>query len=145
MNRNFVSIKVDKEERPDIDSIYMTVCQALTGSGGWPTSIFMTPEQKPFFAGTYFPKTSRYGTIGFGELLRAISGKWRTERQALLQSSEDIVSFLDQQTEEAGESDESLLSSAYKLYRKSYDNKYGGFGEAPKFPTPHNLLFLRCV
>ena len=142
LNRNFVSIKVDKEERPDIDSIYMTVCQALTGSGGWPTSIFMTPEQKPFFAGTYFPKTSRYGTIGFGELLHAISGKWRTERQALLQSSEDIVSFLDQQTEEAGESDESLLSSAYKLYRKSYDNKYGGFGEAPKFPTPHNLLFL---
>lgn len=142
LNRNFVSIKVDKEERPDIDSIYMTVCQALTGSGGWPTSIFMTPEQKPFFAGTYFPKTSRYGTIGFGELLHAISGKWRTERQALLQSSEDIVSFLNQQTEEAGESDESLLSSAYKLYRKSYDDKYGGFGEAPKFPTPHNLLFL---
>ena len=142
LNRNFVSIKVDKEERPDIDSIYMTVCQALTGSGGWPTSIFMTPEQKPFFAGTYFSKTSRYGTIGFGELLHAISGKWRTERQALLQSSEDIVSFLNQQTEEAGESDESLLNSAYKLYRKSYDNKYGGFGEAPKFPTPHNLLFL---
>ncbi|MBC8560147.1 thioredoxin domain-containing protein [Fumia xinanensis] len=142
LNRNFISIKVDKEERPDIDSIYMTVCQALTGSGGWPTSIFMTPEQKPFFAGTYFPKTARYGTVGFGELLRAISEKWRTERQALLKSSEDIVSFLNRQAEEPGESDKNLLDSACELYQNSFDETYGGFGEAPKFPTPHNLLFL---
>ena len=142
LNRNFISIKVDKEERPDIDSIYMTVCQALTGSGGWPTSIFMTPEQKPFFAGTYFPKTARYGTVGFGELLRAISAKWRTEQQALLKSSEDIVSFLNRQAEEPGKSDKNLLDFAYELYQNSFDETYGGFGEAPKFPTPHNLLFL---
>ena len=94
LNRNFISIKVDKEERPDIDSVYMAVCQALTGSGGWPMSIFMTPDQKPFFAGTYFPKTSRRGMIGFDELLRVISDKWQTEREALLRSSREIVSYL---------------------------------------------------
>lgn len=142
LNKHFVSIKVDKEERPDIDSIYMSVCQALTGSGGWPTSIFMTPEQKPFFAGTYFPKTARYGTVGFGELLHAISEKWQNERKELLQSSEEIVSYLNEQAEEAGESDESLLDAAFQIYRQNFDAKYGGFGEAPKFPTPHNLLFL---
>ena len=86
LNRDFISIKVDKEERPDIDSIYMAVCQAFTGSGGWPTSIFMTAEQKPFFAGTYFPKTTRYGTIGFKELLTAIREKWRNNRELLLLS-----------------------------------------------------------
>ena len=79
LNQNFISIKVDKEERPDIDSIYMSVCQALTGSGGWPTTIFMTPEQKPFFAGTYFPKHARWGSIGFQELLETISKKWKKD------------------------------------------------------------------
>ncbi|MDO4167985.1 MAG: thioredoxin domain-containing protein, partial [Eubacteriales bacterium] len=86
LNRYFISIKVDKEERPDLDSIYMAVCQAFTGSGGWPTTIFMTPEQKPFFAGTYFPKNSRYGQIGLKELLVAIHEKWTTDQTALLKS-----------------------------------------------------------
>jgi len=80
LNQHFISIKVDKEERPDIDSIYMSVCQAFTGSGGWPTTIFLTPDQKPFFAGTYFPKTARYGQIGLADLLVAIQKKWETDR-----------------------------------------------------------------
>lgn len=79
LNRYFISIKVDKEERPDIDSVYMAVCQAFTGSGGWPTTIFITPEQKPFFAGTYFPKNARYGQVGLLELLLAVHNKWQTD------------------------------------------------------------------
>lgn len=84
LNKYYVSVKVDKEERPDIDSIYMAVCQAFTGRGGWPVSIFMTAEQKPFFAGTYFPKTARYGAVGLKELLLIIQQKWKNERDALL-------------------------------------------------------------
>lgn len=83
LNKYYVSVKVDKEERPDIDSIYMAVCQAFTGRGGWPVSIFMTAEQKPFFAGTYFPKTARYGAVGLKELLLIIQQKWKNERDAL--------------------------------------------------------------
>ena len=94
LNRYFVSVKVDKEERPDIDSIYMSVCQAFTGSGGWPTTIFMTPDQKPFFAGTYFPKTARYGQFGFMELLMAVKEQWRTNREALIKSSDEIIAQL---------------------------------------------------
>ena len=94
LNRYFISIKVDKEERPDIDSIYMSVCQVFTGSGGWPTTIFLTPDQKPFFAGTYFPKTARYGQIGLQELLLAIQEKWKTDRKTLLDSAEDVISHL---------------------------------------------------
>lgn len=144
LNRYFISIKVDKEERPDIDSIYMAVCQALTGSGGWPTSIFMTPEQKPFFAGTYFPKTPRYGQMGLTDLLLAVNEKWRTNREELLKSANEIVSFLDKNSagEVANDIDESLIDMAVKLYRRAFDHRYGGFGDAPKFPTPHNLLFL---
>ena len=142
LNQYFISIKVDKEERPDIDSIYMSVCQAFTGSGGWPTSIFMTPEQKPFFAGTYFPKTNKYGRIGFRELLLQIHEKWKADRKWLLQSAEEVISVLNR--EEAVERDvnEQLIATAYELYQRAFDDKFGGFGQAPKFPTPHNLLFL---
>ena len=94
LNRSFISIKVDREERPDIDNIYMTVCQAFTGSGGWPTTIFLTPEQKPFFAGTYFPKTSAYGLIGLKELLLQVKERWETNRERLLESAEEITSIL---------------------------------------------------
>lgn len=142
LNRYFVSIKVDKEERPDVDSIYMSVCQALTGSGGWPTTIFMTPDQKPFFAGTYFPKTARYGQIGFVELLLAVHEKWRTSREDLLQSAEEIIAHVRRNDATRGEADGQLISSAVSIYKRIYDKKYGGFGSAPKFPTPHNLLFL---
>ncbi len=142
LNRHFISIKVDKEERPDIDSVYMAVCQAFTGSGGWPTSIFMTAEQKPFFAGTYFPKTSRGGMIGMRELLLAIHEKWEHDRNSLLQQSEEIVSHLNNTTAPPENADAELTHSAVTLYKRIYDQKHGGFGRAPKFPTPHNLLFL---
>ena len=91
LNQYFVAVKVDREERPDVDSVYMSVCQALTGSGGWPMSIFMTPEQKPFYAGTYFPPSSRYGRMGFRDLLLAIEKQWKTNRKKLLESAEDIL------------------------------------------------------
>lgn len=146
LNRYFISIKVDKEERPDIDSIYMAVCEAYTGSGGWPTSIFMTPEQKPFFAGTYFPKTARYGQMGLIDLLLAVNERWETDREELLKSADEIVAFLDSRNKavEIMENNvqERLVGTAVKLYKRMYDYRNGGFGDAPKFPTPHNLLFL---
>lgn len=142
LNKYFVSIKVDKEERPDIDSIYMAVCQAITGSGGWPTTIFLTPEQKPFFAGTYFPKTSKYGQIGLKDLLLAIHEKWESDRKALLESADKIISYLGETAFYEGEVDTQIISSAVRYYKRSFDEMFGGFGDAPKFPTPHNLLFL---
>lgn len=152
LNRNFISIKVDKEERPDIDAVYMSVCQALTGSGGWPTSIFLTSEQKPFFAGTYFPKYAKYGQIGFLELLSMIDEKWKSERRELVESAEKIVKILTNSetgngkrfVSHSGEQIASVdfLKRAVECYRDNFDSEYGGFGEAPKFPAPHNLLFL---
>ena len=142
LNKYFISIKVDKEERPDIDSVYMTVCQAFTGSGGWPTSIFMTADQKPFFAGTYFPKTSRGGMIGFRELLLAIHEKWVSDRNMLLRQSDEIIKHLNGSQDSAEAADTDLTHLAVRQYERIYDEKYGGFGRAPKFPTPHNLLFL---
>lgn len=152
LNQYFISIKVDKEERPDIDSIYMSVCQAYTGSGGWPTTIFLTPDQKPFFAGTYFPKTSRYGQIGLQELLLAASEKWHTDRGELLESAEEILSFLDKRNTAENSmalgsavengANAQLVDAAFALYKRTFDEVCGGFGKAPKFPTPHNLLFL---
>lgn len=142
LNQNFISIKVDKEERPDIDSIYMSVCQAFTGSGGWPTTIFLTPEQKPFFAGTYFPKSAKYGRLGLKELLIGISRKWQTDRATLIKSADDIISFLDKRQITKADVDEQLVDKGFTLYQRMFDEKFGGFGEAPKFHTPHNLLFL---
>ena len=142
LNRYFISIKVDKEERPDIDSVYMAVCQAFTGSGGWPTSIFMSAEQKPFFAGTYFPKTSRGGMIGLKELLIAIHEKWNNDRDSLLGESDKIIAHLNNAENTPENADLGLTHSATAVYEHIYDNKNGGFGRAPKFPTPHNILFL---
>ena len=142
LNKYYVSIKVDKEERPDIDSIHMAVCQAFTGSGGWPTSIFMTAEQKPFFAGTYFPKTARYGSIGFKELLLIIHQKWKNERDALVDSADKITAALNQHHVAASQAEGTLLDTALRWYEQNFDASFGGFGGAPKFPTPHNLLFL---
>ncbi len=142
LNRYFVSIKVDKEERPDIDSIYMAVCQAFTGSGGWPTSIFMTAEQKPFFAGTYFPKTARHGSVGFKELLLAIHEKWQDARETLLCSAEAVTAVLNQRQISAAKTNDALLDKAVEWYKQNFDEPFGGFGHAPKFPAPHNLLFL---
>lgn len=142
LNQYFISIKVDKEERPDIDSIYMAVCTAYTGRGGWPMSIFMTPDKKPFFAGTYFPRLPKYGTIGLIQLLNTIQYKWQNEQETLVNSAETITNIL--QTEQKSDSsiEESLILTAVSEYKQSFDPEFGGFGAAPKFPTPHNLLFL---
>lgn len=151
LNTHFVSIKVDKEERPDIDAIYMAVCQAFTGSGGWPCSIFMTPDQKPFFAGTYFPKNSRRGVIGFQDLLFAIAKEWQENRSELIRSAEHIVKSLKETDNRPSlssrehfspENADSLIHRALLDYSHSFDPQHGGFGSAPKFPCPHNLLFL---
>ncbi len=142
LNRNFISVKVDKEERPDIDSVYMSVCQACTGSGGWPTSIFMTAEQKPFFAGTYFPKTSRGRMIGFKELLIAVSEAWKSNRASLMSQSDEIINRLKRNEIFYNNAEIESTHYAVSVFSRIYDEKYGGFGGAPKFPTPHNLLFL---
>lgn len=143
LNKNFISIKVDREERPDIDSVYMTVCQVFTGSGGWPMSIFMTWDKKPFFAGTYFPPSSHYGMPGFSDLLQAIANQWNNNRSELLDSAEQIITHL-KSTESGNKkaNDENLIEQAVQIFSKSFDEINGGFGSAPKFPTPHNLLFL---
>ena len=142
LNQHYVSIKVDKEERPDIDSVYMSVCLLFTGSGGWPTSIFMTPDQKPFFAGTYFPKTNAYGRMGFLELLRAIDQKWKTDRDSLFQSAEEITRQLQEDSRQSCVEPHLLAKQAFLQFQRSFDAAYGGFGNAPKFPMPHNLMFL---
>lgn len=142
LNQYFIAVKVDKEERPDIDSIYMSVCQAFTGSGGWPTSIFMTADQEPFLAGTYFPKNSRGGMIGLRELLLAVHEKWEQDRAVLLYQAQEIIAQLERQEPVKCKADLDLLTSAAAVYERNYDRKNGGFGIAPKFPSPHNLLFL---
>jgi len=144
LNQGFVSVKVDREERPDIDSIYMNVCQAMTGSGGWPLTVFLTPEGHPFFAGTYFPKHSRYGRIGLIELLRAIREKWEDNREQLQELGKEIIGRIAEVMNESapGEPHAELLHGGYRTLENSFDPVYGGFGSAPKFPTPHHLLFL---
>ncbi len=143
LNKHFISIKVDREERPDIDSVYMAVCQAFTGSGGWPMSIFMTWDKKPFFAGTYFPIRSHNGIPGFSDLLETIASLWHSRNTELLKTAEEIISHL--KNTEASNTDTnhtSLTENAIQFFRRSFDPVHGGFGQAPKFPTPHNLLFL---
>ncbi|MBR5218041.1 MAG: thioredoxin domain-containing protein, partial [Oscillospiraceae bacterium] len=146
LNRHFISIKVDKEERPDIDSIYMSVCQAFTGSGGWPTSIFMTADQKPFLAGTYFSKRTKGRMIGLRELLGVICEKWTSDRSALLQQAEEVISHLQQRSTAENAPSEAvpagLIDTGVTLCQQIYDRKNGGFGQAPKFPTPHKIHFL---
>ena len=144
MNEVFVSIKVDREERPDIDGLYMTVCQMMTGSGGWPLTIIMTPDKKPFFAGTYIPKESQFGRIGMVELIPRISKLWEQQRDEVLSSAERVTSLLKQVPVVARgkEFDEEILGTAYQQLSRRFDEEYGGFGSAPKFPTPHNHLFL---
>ncbi|MGG7173075.1 thioredoxin domain-containing protein [Clostridium neonatale] len=145
LNKFFISIKLDREERPDVDSVYMTVCQALTGSGGWPLTIIMTPDQKPFFAGTYFPKTSRYGMPGLIEILESVATQWKNSKEKLINSSDNILKELGKFF--VSESNDTKLSeknlkNGYNQLLKSFDIKYGGFSPAPKFPTPHKLMFL---
>jgi len=144
MNEAFVSIKVDREERPDIDKIYMTVCQMMTGSGGWPLTIIMTPEKKPFFAGTYFPKQTRFGRIGLIDLLKRIKELWNNQRNDLINSADQITFSLQNINQESpGERfSENTLENTYRQLSRQFDSVNGGFGNRPKFPTPHNLIFL---
>lgn len=143
LNANFVSIKVDREERPDIDSVYMSVCMSLTGDGGWPLSIFMSPDQKPFYAGTYFPRYSHYQRPGFLDLLRAVKNAWENSRGELIKSGEDITKALKEQENRKGTASlQELIRQGEVYLSRSFDRENAGFGRAPKFPTPHNLMFL---
>jgi len=145
LNQHFISIKVDREERPDVDNIYMFVCQSLTGHGGWPLSIFMTPEGKPFFAGTYFPKLKRMGMPGFVDVLSQISAMWQNDRGSILQSSEAITAAIQPSSDSADTAPgltADTLNKGYTQLARVFDPTWGGFGTAPKFPTPHHLTFL---
>lgn len=143
LNREFISIKVDREERPDIDAVYMSVCQALTGSGGWPLTIIMTPQQKPFFAGTYFLKKGTYGRMGLTDLLERVAFLWKENREELIEAGNEITAAINlNHTGSGKEPDRKLAERAASQLARIFDVKWGGFGQAPKFPTPHNLLFL---
>lgn len=145
LNEAFVCIKVDREERPDLDAYYMSVCQALTGSGGWPLTVLMTPDRQAFYAGTYFPKSSRYGRPGLIELVAAITKAWQGKRESLMQTATEVREHLEQAdsaTPDAAALTLGTLDLAYRQLAKSFDAQHGGFGRAPKFPTPHNLTFL---
>jgi uncharacterized protein YyaL (SSP411 family) len=140
LNEHFVSIKVDREERPDVDHIYMDACQALTGSGGWPLTIFMTPDKSPFFAGTYFPLTQ------FKSLLSGVLDGWANRRRELLHTAQQVLSHLttasalQNPTSKLGET---AQKKAFSQLSRTFDREYGGFGTAPKFPSAHTLQFLK--
>ncbi len=144
LNAHFVAVKVDREERPDVDHIYMSVCQALTGSGGWPLTVVLTPDRQPFFAGTYFPKHSKWGRPGLVELLESIVAAWAKNRDKLVAQAGEIAGILSETSRPAPQESAfgDLLAAGYRQLADAFDPEYGGFGTAPKFPTPHNLLFL---
>ncbi len=145
LNEHFISIKVDREERPDVDRVYMTFVQATTGSGGWPMSVWLTPDLKPFYGGTYFPPASQWGRPGFVDVLTEIAKAWRDDRARVLQSATEVVARLSALT--AGETgqvmpDDEALASTFQQFQKTFDARRGGFGDAPKFPRPSELIFL---
>jgi uncharacterized protein YyaL (SSP411 family) len=144
LNEHYISIKVDREERPDVDHLYMAICQAMTGRGGWPLTVIMTPEKKPFFTGTYYPKQEKNGRIGLMEILSQLNDKWVNEHAQVVAVSENIVEHTTKQSliELAGNVNGAVLDLAFEAYVSMFDPQYGGFGKAPKFPTSHNLSFL---
>jgi uncharacterized protein YyaL (SSP411 family) len=147
LNEHFVSIKVDREERPDLDQIYLEAVQLMTGQGGWPLSVFLTPEEKPFYGGTYWPPQRQYGMPGFDQVLEAVAEAWQERRGELLDQASRVATILQndyaQQAGAGGEAlDERLLESAEAALVQSFDQQYGGFGPAPKFPQPLALQFL---
>ncbi|HSS43998.1 MAG TPA: thioredoxin domain-containing protein [Thermoanaerobaculia bacterium] len=145
LNRSFVSIKVDREERPDVDDIYMSAVQSMTGSGGWPLSLFLTPEGKPFYGGTYFPPEDRYGRPGFVTLLAAIASAWRTRRAELESSASQLLEQLTAGARRSAGGENvgpALLESAARTLSREFDHRDGGFGGAPKFPPSLRLEFL---
>jgi hypothetical protein len=144
MNEHFVNIKVDREERPDVDAVYMEATQAMTGHGGWPMTVFMTPDGEPFFCGTYFPPTDRHGMPSFRRLLQSVAHAWDVQREQVTASAADIVERLSQRGPRlaGGEVDADLLDSGARSLSASYDGVRGGFGGAPKFPPSMALEFL---
>ncbi|HEV3059275.1 MAG TPA: thioredoxin domain-containing protein [Vicinamibacterales bacterium] len=145
LNAQFVSIKVDREERPDVDRVYMTFVQASTGSGGWPMSVWLTPDLKPFYGGTYFPPASKWGRPGFADILREIGRVWKAEREKVVRSAEALTAQM-QSLETAAPTvtvpGADALARAVDQFKQSFDARHGGFGDAPKFPRPSELLFL---
>jgi uncharacterized protein YyaL (SSP411 family) len=151
LNEHFISIKVDREERPDLDRIYMNAVQAMTGSGGWPMSVFLTPEGQPFYGGTYFPPTPRYGMPSFTQMLTAVADGWQNRRQELVESGQRLVVALEQQSAIGGSVRDlrptedlkpATVESAFQSLLKRFDRVHGGWGDAPKFPQPMALEFL---
>ena len=143
LNRDFVCIKVDREERPDIDSVYMAVCQHMTGQGGWPLTIIMTPQKLPFFAGTYFPKESRHGMPGLTGILTRIAELWHGQQDEIKKSADEIRALVFAAPSPASrDPDRLLLDAGFREFSRQFDPKNGGFGNAPKFPAPHVLIFL---
>ena len=145
LNDHFICIKVDREERPDIDAVYMDACQMLTGSGGWPLTVYLTPEQKPFYAATYLPKSTLFGRIGLIELSQKIDALWKNDRQQIINAAEYVKGMLirtDKLSKNSEKNINLLCDEAYRFFSENFDEKNGGFNGAPKFPSPHNLLFL---
>ncbi len=145
LNRDFVAIKVDREERPDLDQVYMEAVQAMTGHGGWPMSVFLTPEKKPFFGGTYWPKNARGGMPGFIEIVPAVAAAWRDRREEVLEQADQAVEFLQRQHvpgDKTAELTASPLETAEAAMLQTFDARYGGFGGAPKFPHAIELKLL---
>jgi len=145
LNEHFVSIKVDREERPDVDRVYMSFVQATTGSGGWPMSVWLTPDLKPFYGGTYFPPSSRWGRPGFVEILQEIARVWRAERTKVVESAEAVTArllSLEHTTPVWTTPSTDALARTVTQFRQAFDARRGGFGDAPKFPRPSELLFL---
>ena len=144
LNANYISIKVDREERPDIDAVYMTATQLMSGTGGWPLTVILTPEGKPFFSATYLPKNSRQGMTGLTDILPIISQFWKERRDEVLTTSSKVVEAVRTATEPSAAGDLGIetLVDGYDRLKGGYDARYGGFGRAPKFPTPHRLTFL---
>ncbi|VVB87049.1 Cellobiose 2-epimerase [uncultured archaeon] len=142
MNDAFVNIKVDREERPDLDGIYMAACQRMTGSGGWPLNMILTPDRKPFYAATYIPKESRYGRMGMLELIPRIKDLWENKKDEAENTALKVISNLNGITSGGAALGEDTLHEAFGQLLDMFDEEHGGFGEAPKFPTPHNFTFL---
>jgi len=147
LNQHFISIKVDREERPDLDQIYMTAVQALTGNGGWPMSVFLTPDGTPFFGGTYYPPQARYGMPSFRQALQAVLDAWKNRRAELMNAGQELIDIIQRQNDltpasQSGQLTPSSLDSAFRTLQSSFDTKNGGWGKAPKFPQPMVLEFL---
>ena len=155
LNSSFISIKVDREERPDLDHMYMTYCQAMTGSGGWPLTVILTPDKKPFFAGTYFPKESNYGRPGLIDLLNSVAMLWQEEKNKVKENADDLYQavaerYVLNKENVTGANNinniarwgKDVIRKGYAILEQNFDSEYGGFGREPKFPTPHTLGFL---